>query len=80
MLQDYSSMEIAIYIAIILAAICVIHLVFLARRDPFSTIAWLIGIIFVPFVGLVFYLFFGIGVRTNMDRMIRKRCAQTRRL
>ena len=73
MLQDYSAMEISIFIAIILAILCVIHLIFFARRDPFSTIAWLIGIIFVPFVGLVFYLFFGIGVRTNMDRMIRKK-------
>lgn len=73
MITNYSFAEITTIIGIFLALASVIHLVFFARRDPFSTIAWLIAILFIPVIGLAFYLFFGIGVRTNTDRMIRKK-------
>ena len=66
-------MEIAICVAVVLAILCLLHLFFLAHRDPFTTVTWFISIIFVPFVGLIFYLFFGIGIRTNTDRMVRKK-------
>ena len=71
--MPYSMPEIARIVGVVLAVLCVIHLVFLAHRDPFSTIAWLVSIVFVPVVGLVFYIFFGVGIRTNTNRMIRKK-------
>lgn len=45
-----------IYIAVIVGTIVVI---ILDNRNPVKTIAWIVVLTFLPFVGLVFYLFFG---------------------
>jgi len=41
----------------IIIALAVIHVV-MDNRQPAKTMAWALVIIFVPIVGLVFYLFF----------------------
>lgn len=46
----------------IIIALAVIHVV-MDNRQPAKTMAWALVIIFVPIVGLVFYLFFGINHR-----------------
>ena len=50
----------SIYEAIVILAI--IHVI-LDNRQPAKTMAWALVIWFVPFVGIVFYLFFGINTR-----------------
>jgi cardiolipin synthase len=46
----------------IVIAMAVIHVV-MDNRQPAKTMAWALVIIFVPVIGLVFYLFFGISHR-----------------
>ena len=50
----------SIYEVIVILAI--IHVI-LDNRQPAKTMAWALVIWFVPFVGIVFYLFFGINTR-----------------
>ena len=48
----------------IVIAMAVIHVV-MDNRQPAKTMAWALVIIFVPVIGLVFYLFFGISHRKD---------------
>ena len=54
----------------ILVAVTIIHVV-LDNRQPAKTMAWALVILFVPVVGVVFYLFFGINHRK--ERLISQR-------
>ncbi|KAA6348150.1 Major cardiolipin synthase ClsA [termite gut metagenome] len=56
-----------IYFGIIIGAIIV---VVLDNRNPVKTIAWVLVLAFLPFVGLVFYFFFG---RSNRHQRIISR-------
>jgi cardiolipin synthase len=51
-------------------AVAVIH-VLLDNRQPAKTFAWVLVILFIPVVGVVFYLFFGINHRK--ERLISQR-------
>ena len=51
-------------------AIAVVHVV-RDNRQPAKTMAWALVIIFLPLVGIVFYLFFGINHRR--ERLISQR-------
>ena len=51
----------------VLIAITVIHVV-MDNRQPAKTMAWALVILFVPIVGVVFYLFFGINHRKEIGR------------
>ena len=51
-------------------AIAVVHVV-MDNRQPAKTMAWALVIIFLPLVGIVFYLFFGINHRR--ERLISQR-------
>lgn len=59
------------HIAIILQVLYVIFLFFLSlkvvmdTKDPSKTLGYLILIIFVPFLGAIIYLFFGVNYRKN---------------
>ena len=55
------------YIIVVLA---VVHVV-MDNRQPAKTMAWMLVIWFVPIVGIVFYLFF--GVNTRKERMVSQR-------
>ena len=46
----------------VIAIVAVIHVI-MDNRQPAKTMAWALVIWFVPVVGLVFYLFFGINTR-----------------
>ncbi len=54
----------------IVIAMAVIHVV-MDNRQPAKTMAWVLVIIFVPLVGLVFYLFFGVNHRK--ERLVSQR-------
>ena len=44
----------------LIAILAIVHVV-LDNRQPAKTMAWALVIYFVPVVGVVFYLFFGIN-------------------
>ena len=54
----------------ILIAAMVIHVV-MDNRQPAKTMAWALVILFIPVVGVVFYLFFGVNHRR--ERLISQR-------
>ena len=54
----------------IIAIIAVIHVI-MDNRQPAKTMAWALVIWFVPMVGIVFYLFF--GVNTRKERHVSER-------
>ena len=54
----------------VLILMAVIHVV-MDNRQPAKTMAWALVILFVPVVGAVFYLFF--GVNTRKERMVSQR-------
>ena len=49
-----------VYFLLIFACICV---VVKENRNPIRSIAWIIALIFLPFAGFIFYLFFGRGLK-----------------
>ena len=66
----------SIYEVIVIMAI--IHVI-LDNRQPAKTMAWALVIWFVPFVGIVFYLFFGINTRKERYVSDRKMNMLTKR-
>ena len=54
----------------IIAFITVVHVV-MDNRQPAKTMAWALVIWFVPFAGIILYLFFGIN--TRRERMVNQR-------
>ena len=54
----------------VLIAATIIHVV-MDNRQPVKTIAWALVILFIPLVGVVFYLFFGVNHRK--ERLISQR-------
>ena len=54
----------------VLIAVAIIHVI-MDNRQPAKTMAWALVIFFVPVVGIVFYLFFGINHRR--ERMVSQR-------
>ena len=57
-----------LYFVVVLGTIIV---VILDNRNPLKTIAWLLVLIFVPFIGLIIYFFFGQDQRR--ERIISKK-------
>ena len=54
----------------VIAILAVIHVI-MDNRQPAKTMAWALVIWFVPVVGLIFYLFFGIN--TRKERYVSER-------
>ncbi len=50
---------------IALSTIFVIAVVFFERKNPASSLAWILVLVFLPVVGFVLYLFLGTGFRVN---------------
>ena len=61
---------ILVIIYYIIAVLTVVHVV-MDNRQPAKTMAWALVIWFVPFVGIVLYLFFGIN--TRKERLVNQR-------
>jgi cardiolipin synthase len=69
-----------IYFGVVLSTVIVIVL---DNRNPVKTIAWMLVLIFLPFVGLIFYFFFGrsrrrerIISRKSFNRLLKKPMAE----
>ena len=58
----------AVYAVIVLSTVLV---VLLDNRQPYKTIAWVLVLVLLPFVGLIFFYFFGQNVRK--ERYINRR-------
>ena len=58
----------AVYAVIVLSTVLV---VLLDNRQPYKTIAWVVVLVLLPFVGLVFFYFFGQNIRK--ERYINRR-------
>lgn len=54
----------------VIAIVAIVHVV-MENRQPVKTLAWAMVIYFVPVVGIVFYLFFGID--TRKERLVSRR-------
>lgn len=64
-------LAICLYFAIILLSVAV---VLRENRNPIRALSWVIALIFLPGVGLIFYLFFGRSLRGEMlSQKIRRR-------
>ena len=74
-------LAIILYFGIIIAAVVV---VLRENRNPIRALSWVIALIFLPGIGLVFYLFFGRSLRgemmtqQNKRRMMHNRRFQTK--
>ena len=61
----------AVYVWIVVSCVIVI---LSENRNPIRSLTWVIALIFLPFVGIVFYLFFGRSPKmTQMSRQHRRR-------
>lgn len=49
----------------LLDLVCIIAVIFVERKNPASTIAWILVLIFVPFFGFLAYVMFGSGFHIN---------------
>jgi cardiolipin synthase len=62
----------------LLDLLCIFAVIFVERKNPASTIAWTLVLIFVPFVGFAGYLMFGSGFHVNKKKRYElKRIADT---
>ena len=52
-----------IYVAYLLSIIFTITIIILENRNPVKTISWLLVLIVLPFLGVIFYLYFGRNFR-----------------
>lgn len=62
---------VAFNIVYFIAVIGTIIVVVLDNRNPVKTMAWILVLTFLPFIGLVFYIFF--GRNTRKERMISRK-------
>lgn len=54
--------------ATVLDIVCIIAVIFFERKNPASTIAWTLVLIFLPFVGFIAYAMFGSGFHVNKKK------------
>ena len=52
----------------ILDLLCIFAVIFVERKNPASTIAWTLVLIFIPFLGFAAYLMFGSGFHVNKKK------------
>lgn len=47
--------------------------VVMQRREPTATLAWVLGVVLLPYIGVIAYLVFG---RRRLERQVRRRRAR----
>ena len=52
----------------VFSVICIIAVLFFERKNPASSLVWVLVLLFLPVAGFVFYLFLGSGFRVNKKR------------
>lgn len=66
MLQSLGNFITLVYM--IVSLVCVAAVVFFERKNPASTIAWVLVLIFLPIIGFAAYLFLGSGFKVNKKK------------
>ena len=51
-----------------LELLCILGVLFLERKNPGSSIAWILFLVFFPIVGLIAYFYFGTGYKVNKKK------------
>jgi Phosphatidylserine/phosphatidylglycerophosphate/cardiolipin synthases and related enzymes len=70
--MSHLSLQTIVAAGFILASLlCMGAVVFFERKNPASTIAWVLVLVFLPIVGFVAYLFIGSGFRVNKKKKYR---------
>ena len=64
---------IAVVVGYLLAFMIIMRIV-LQRREPTATLAWVLGMVFLPYLGVLMYLLVG---RRRLDRQLRRRRDKT---
>ena len=62
-------------IAVICYVLCFLitaAMIFFERRDPVVSMAWALCFAFLPFVGLLLFLVFGLGLKAHTKKTILK--------
>jgi len=59
---------ILIIVLILLDLACIIAVIFVERKNPTATIAWVLVLIFIPVGGFIAYLMFGSGFHVNKKK------------
>jgi len=59
---------ILIILSVLLDLACIIAVIFVERKNPAATIAWVLVLIFIPFGGFIAYLIFGSGFHFNKKK------------
>lgn len=68
-----STFQIMLLINYILSALAVLGMVFFSNKKPQRIAAWLITLIFLPFLGLFIFVLIGYGLNYSAKNMIKKR-------
>lgn len=71
--------NLVVFIVYFITIVSCIVVVLKENRNPIRSLAWVIALIFLPFVGLVFYLFFGRSLRGQhmISRMHKRKIITT---
>lgn len=59
----------------VLELICILTVLFAERKNPTSSIAWILVLVFFPVIGFILYLFLGTGFKVNKRRKYRTKAA-----
>lgn len=55
---------------------CIVAVLFLERKNPASTLAWILVLLFLPFVGFVAYMAFGSGFPVHKKKRFNAKAAR----
>ena len=59
---------IIVYAGVILYFLTILTIVFnivMENRNPVRTLAWVVVVLMVPFLGMIFYIYFGVNYRKS---------------
>ena len=68
--------HILIITATSLDLLCIVAVVFFERKNPTSTIAWVLVLVFIPFLGFIAYLLFGGGFKVKKKKRFILKASQ----
>lgn len=57
----------------VLHFVAIIIVIFIERKSPVQTIVWILALMFLPFAGILLYIFIGVGGGFPLDRRFRKK-------
>ena len=80
--HDFATAEHALHVFFVLVSLALVPLVLLRRKEPASTAAWILTLVFLPAVGAILFLMFGrdrvrwpAKRKRDLDRIVREQVA-----